>query len=398
MSGSRLLIADVHAGDGQSIDLLIADGQIAAVGPGLAAGSDVERIAGGGGLVTRSFVDGHIHLDKTLIGFDFIPHIEGASIAERIAAERHLRKTVSLPVEARGGRLIEQVVAFGTGAVRSHVDIDTEVGLKGLEAVLALKARYAHLLDIQTVAFPQSGVVTDPGTADLLDAAIGAGADLVGGLDPAGIDHDVSGHLDAIFAIAERHGVGLDIHLHDAGALGAFELRQIAERTRAIGAEGKVAVSHAFCLGALDPSDFARTAEALAMAGVAIMTTAPGPVPMPPVKPLLGAGVEVFSGSDNIRDAWSPFGNGDMLERAGIVCDRQDLRADADLDLAFGLATAAPARVLGFAAIALEPGDPADLVVLPAGSIAEAVAARPLDRMVFKRGQLVARGGRLVGA
>ena len=166
-------------------------------------------------------------------------------------------------------------------------------------------------------------------------------------MDPAGIDNDIDGHLDAIFAIASRHGVGLDIHLHDGGALGAFELRQIAARARALGLEGRLAVSHAFCLGELDDADFGRTAEALAEAGVAIMTTGPGPVPMPPVKRLKTYGVRVFCGSDNIRDAWSPFGNGDMLERAGIVCDRQNFRSDADLEEAFALTTDAPAAVLG---------------------------------------------------
>jgi cytosine deaminase len=280
-------------------------------------------------------------------------------------------------------------------ALRSHVDIDTEIGLKGLESVLSLKESHGHLVDIQTVAFPQSGVIRDAGTADLLDAAIAAGADLVGGLDPAGIDNDIDGHLDAIFGIASKHGVGLDIHLHDGEALGALELREIAARGRALGLEGRLAVSHAFCLGELDDADFGRTAEALAEAGVAIMTTGPGPVPMPPVKRLKRYGVRVFCGSDNIRDAWSPFGNGDMLERAGVVCDRQNFRSDADLEEAFALATDAPAAVLG-RPTPLQVGAKADFLILPAGSIAEAVAARPVDRAVFRNGVVVARGGRLL--
>ena len=259
------------------------------------------------------------------------------TIASRIAAERALRRTVPLSVEARGGGLIERLSAYGTTALRTHVDIDAEVRLAGLEAVLRLKQRYARLVDIQIVAFPQSGVLREPGVAALLDAAVREGADLVGGLDPAGIDGDAKAHLDIVFGVAERRGVGVDIHLHDRGALGATELRMIAERTAALGLGGKVAVSHAFCLGELEDALFAATAAALARAGVAIMTTAPGAVPMPPVKRLQAAGVNVFSGSDNIRDAWSPFGNGDLIERAGLICDRQDFRADADLELAFRL-------------------------------------------------------------
>ena len=367
------------------------------LGAGSEASDDVPRYDANGGLLCPPFVDGHLHLDKTLLGLPFIPHIQGDTIAARIEAEKRIRRQLSGTIQARGGRLIEQVVAYGTLALRSHVDIDSELGLKGLELVLSLKQSHGHLVDIQTVAFPQSGVMRDPGVADLLDAAIAAGADLVGGLDPAGIDNDIEGHLDAIFAVAGKHGVGLDIHLHDGGALGAYELRQIATRARALGLEGAVAVSHAFCLGELDEADFGHTAEALAEAGVAIMTTGPGPVPMPPVKRLKSAGVRVFCGSDNIRDAWSPFGNGDMLERAGIVCDRQNYRSDADLEEAFALATDAPAAVLG-RSNPLRAGAKADFLILSTATIAEAVATRPMDRAVFRSGVLLARGGQLLGA
>jgi cytosine/adenosine deaminase-related metal-dependent hydrolase len=338
-------------------------------------------------------VDGHIHLDKTLIGLPFQPHRAGDTVAERIAREKELRRELRYPVEERARRLIEQVVAYGTTALRTHVDIDTEIGLSSLHALLGVREATRDLIDFQIVAFPQSGVIADPGVRDLLDEAIREGADLVGGLDPAGIDKDVSGHLDAIFGVAERHGVGLDIHLHDPGPLGCFELREIAARTTAAGLIGRVAVSHAFALGDVDATEFGRTAEALARAKVAIMTNGPGPVPMPPVRRLIGAGVRVFAGSDNIRDAWSPYGNGDMLERAMLIGYRQGLLADTDLELAFDLANGAAAEVLGFADHGLRVGAAADLVAIPAGSIAEAVAAHPARTLVMKRGRIVARDG-----
>ena len=385
-----LVIAGATAPDGSAIDIAITGGLITAVSAAGTAPLAARRIEAAGKLVSPSFVEGHIHLDKTLLGLPFIPHIPGNTVALRIAAEKELRRTVSLPVEERGGRLIEQIAAFGTGSLRSHVDIDTEIGLKGLHALLTLKERYAHLVDIQIVAFPQSGVITDPGTAELLDAALEEGANLVGGLDPAGIDNDVTGHLDAIFSIAEKYGVGLDIHLHDPGPLGAFELRQIAGRTKAAGLEGKVAVSHAFALGAIDDAEFGRTAEALAGAGVAIMTNGPGPVSMPPVKRLKAAGVTVFAGSDNIRDAWSPYGNGDPLQRAMIIGYRQDFNADADVAHAFDMVTSIPARVLGLDGYGLKAGNRADLVLIPAGSVPEAVAGVPAGRTVLKHGKVVA--------
>ena len=354
-----------------------------------------ERIDGADRMILPGLVDGHIHLDKTLIGLPFIPHIPGDTVAKRIAAERELRRTVALPVTARGGALIEKIAALGTVAVRSHVDIDAEIGLKGLEQVLSLRQSHGHLVDIEIVAFPQSGIIRDPGTADLLHEAVAAGADLVGGLDPAGIDDDIEGHLDAVFAVAERHNVGVDLHLHDGGALGAFELRQIAARTIALSLQGRVAVSHAFCLGELDDAEFSRTAALLARAEVSIMTNGPGPVPMPPVRRLAEAGVRVFAGSDNIRDAWSPFGNGDLIERAGIICDRQDFRADDDLERAFALVTQASGAVLGRAE-PLAKDAPADFMLVDCGSIAETLAERPVSRAVFKAGCKVAEAGRLV--
>jgi len=386
MSAS-LILTNARLADGATASLRVVDGRIAELGAKITdSDPEAERYDAGGRLLLPGLVEGHVHLDKTLIGTPFIPHIRGETIASRIAAERAVRRTVLLPIEARGGRLIEQLSAYGTTALRTHVDIDADARLFGLEAVLRLKQRYARLVDIQIVAFPQSGILRAPGVAALLDAAVREGADLVGGLDPQGIDGDAKGHLDAVFGVAEKRGVGVDIHLHDRGALGASELQMIAERTAALGLAGKVAVSHAFCLGELDEALFAATAAALARAGVAIMTTGPGPVPMPPIKRLQAAGVNVFSGSDNIRDAWSPFGNGDLIERAGLICDRQDFRANTDLELAFGLVTENAALATGLGSSRLAKGESADFLLVEASSIAETVAARPIKREVFKRG------------
>jgi cytosine deaminase len=389
-----LVLADARLPDGTAVDIALADGRIQAVRPAGAATSSGARLDCGGALVSTSFVEGHIHLDKTLLGLPLIPHQPGASVAERIRNEKILRRGLALPVEARGGRLIEQIVAFGTGVVRSHVDIDTELGLSGLEALLRLKQSYADLIDIQIVAFPQSGILRDPGVADLLDAALGAGADLIGGLDPAGIDGDIGGHLDVVFRLAQNHGAGVDIHLHDPGPLGAFELRDIAARARAAGLGGRVAVSHAYALGAIDDMDFGRTAAALAEAGVALMTNAPGAGVMLPVLRAAAAGVTVFAGSDNIRDAWWPYGNGDMLDRARIIGYRQGFYVNDDIAHAFAMTTSLASSVLFPGENrSLAPGAPADLVLLPSPDIPTAVLDAPIARTVIKRGRIVAREG-----
>jgi cytosine deaminase len=392
---SRLTVADASLADGRRVDLGVADGAIVSVEPAGQARGDGERIELGGALVGPALVEGHIHLDKTLLGSDWQPHRPGASVSERIAIERELLREVEVPLLERATGLVRQIAAFGTGYVRSHVDIDPEIGLAGLHALLEIRERCADLIELQIVAFPQSGVLASPGTGDLLDAALSEGADLIGGLDPATIDGDVEGQLDVVFGLAERYGKGVDIHLHDPGALGTFELRCIADRAEKLGMQGNVVVSHAYSLGMVAAEDLGATAEARARGGVAIMTNAPGAVAMPPVKALRAAGVQVFAGSDNIRDAWWPYGNGDMMERAMMIGYRQGLFTDEDLSVAYELATSEAAAVLHVPSYALEPGAPANLVAYDATAVAEAVVTHRPRRLVVHGGRVIARDGQL---
>lgn len=393
-----MLIANAVLADGTTRHIDIKGGRIAALLPtdtGMPAHADVLDVAGA--LLLPPLVDGHIHLDKTQLGLPWLPNqAAGNRVADRIEAERKVRAARSVPELETGSNLVRQVVASGTLHMRSHVDVDNQLGLRNLHEVLKIRERFQDLVSIQIVAFPQSGVVRSPGTADLLDAAIAQGADLVGGLDPVGIDGDLKAHLDAIFGIAERRSVGVDIHLHDGGEDGIAQLIAIAERTVAAGLKGRVAVSHAFALGSVDTDTAARTADVIAKAGVAIMSHGPGGAAIPPLALLRQHGVAVFGGSDNIRDAWSPFGNGDMLERAMMIGYRANFRHDHELEFAFDMVTDAAARVLGIADYGIAVGGPADFVAVEAGSIAEAVASRSRRKLVIKAGKIVARDGVLV--
>jgi cytosine deaminase len=397
MSGTEdVLLRGATLLDGRLADVSLAGGRIEGVreaGPEPAGGQEVIEL--GGALLSPAFVEGHVHLDKTFLGSGWRPHRPGRELAHRIRAEKEMLREADseLPRGERAWVLLQQLAANGTGYVRSHVDIDPEVGLAGLHMLLALRERARGLVNLQIVAFPQSGILACPGTAELLDAALHEGADVVGGLDPVGIDADVEGQLDVVFGLAERHGKPIDIHLHDRGLEGTRQLRRIAERSEQSGLQGRVAVSHAYALGMVDGEELAATAEALARGGVAIMTNAPGGTPMPPVLRLHEAGVTVFAGSDNIRDAWWPYGNGDMLERASIIGYRQRLYTDDELRLAFDLATAHGARVLGVDGYGLEPGDRADLVAIDARNVQEAVVAHPPRRLVVHDGRVGATPG-----
>jgi cytosine deaminase len=380
-------LTNVRLSNGSSVDIEVANGRFGSIG---AAPAGATTVDGRGRLCLPALVEGHVHLDKTLLGCPWYSFAGGKTVPDRIREEKLVRRRLEVPVEERGALLVEREIAAGAGYLRTHVDVDADWRLGNLEAVLEIRDRYRDAIDIEIVAFPQSGILSSPGTDDLLDAAMSSGADLIGGLDPASIDGDPVKHLDIVFGIADRHGKAVDIHLHEAGPLGLFTLGLIAERTKSLGLERRVTVSHAYCLADASDAELGRTAAQLADAGISILSSAPE-ARMPPVKKLRAAGVTVFLGSDNVRDAWSPFGNGDMLERAAIAARQQVLVEDEELALAFELVTTAAAVATGKADYGIAPGRPADFLLIDAGNLAEAVAAHPPARETYKRGRRVGR-------
>lgn len=390
-----LFLRNVRPLGGAATDLLLRDGGIAS---GPAEGAEV--LDGRGRLLLPGLVEAHAHLDKTLLGMPWYRNQVGTRLQDKIDNERAERRRLPIPPERQSTRQVMLAVGHGTTHIRSHVDVDTECGLDGIEGVMATRDRLRHLCTIQIVAFPQSGLLVRPGTVELLDAALRMGADVVGGLDPCAIDRDPKGHLDAVFRLADRHGKPLDIHLHEPGELGLFSMELIVERTRALGLSGRVVVSHAFCLGHPDSALVDPMLEALAKAEIAVMTTGAPSRPVPSVKRLAAAGVVLCAGSDGVRDTWGPYGNADMLERATILGLRNNLRREDELALALDAVTTGGARALGLEGYGLRPGDAADLVLVDAETVGEAVGQHPGRRTTIKAGRVVAEDGRVrnVGA
>lgn len=372
--------------DGTRGDLAVCAGRFVAIGPALAVGEGAEKFDLDGRLVLPGFVDGHIHLDKSFFGEPWQPHRPVGSLRERLAAEKAMLAEVR-PVGLRADALIGQAASFGTVAMRSHVDVDATTGLSHLHAVMEVREKWRDRMHIELVAFPQAGILSSPGTADILESAIREGAEVVGGIDPEGMDGDSEGHLRVVFGIAERHGARIDIHLHEAGMPGIAQLHRIAARTQALGLGGRVTVSHAYALGDVTEEVLGGIARALANAGVAIMTNAPGDRAFPPIRRLREYGVRVFAGNDNIRDAWWPYGNGDMLQRAMLIGYRSGFYTDEDLHLALAMATTEASAGLGLDGHGLKVGAQASFVALRSPNAAAAVAAPPSERIVVHRGQ-----------
>lgn len=390
---ASLLLRNIRPYAGAPTDMLIENGKITKIAPNLTVPPGITLEDGRGEIVLPGLVEAHTHLDKSLWGQPWYVNEVGPKLLDKIDNERMNKRRLDIDPARQSARQSIQSSLMGSTHIRSHVDVDTEHGLWGIEGVMRTRDEYRDIVDIELVAFPQSGLLRRPGTLELMDEALRLGAEIVGGLDPCTIDRDPKGHLDAIFELCQRHGKPLDIHLHEPGEVGAFSLDLIIERTRSLGMNGKVTVSHAFCLGTPDPALIDPLIAQLAELDIAIMTTAPASRPAPPVKKLLAAGIRVCSGSDGIRDTWGPYGNADMLERAMFVGLRNNFRRDDELRLALDVCTTEGAKVMEIDGYGLSEGCAADLIVLPGETVAEAIVTRSPKRRVIKHGRIVARDG-----
>ncbi|SDE51434.1 amidohydrolase family protein [Ruegeria marina] len=391
-----LLIKNVRILDDDPADILIQAGTISKIAAQLdAPGVPVED--GTGLIALPGLVDAHTHLDKSLLGWPWYKNdVGGANLMAMIENEREMKRRLGLDPHVQSMRHALKTVAYGATLIRSHVDIDTQGGLRALEGVMQTAEALADVVEIETVAFPQSGLTIREGTAELMDQALAMGADLVGGLDPCGVDRDPKGHLDIIFGLAEKHGKGIDIHLHEFGELGLFSMDMILERAQALDMKGMLTISHAFCLGMPDFPRVEAMLERLASLDVSIMTTAPASAPAPMVKRLDAHGIRIGAGNDGIQDTWGPYGNGDMLERAKFVGLRNNLRMDTEVKRALDICAGGGAEAMGKQRRELATGAPGDLVLVEGEAVVQAVVTHAPRKLVVKGGRVTARDGQTV--
>ncbi|MFD4169009.1 amidohydrolase family protein [Streptomyces albidoflavus] len=375
-------------------DLVAVDGLLTS-GP---APHGAEVVDCGGRIALPTLVDAHIHPDKTAWGEPWVSRNPAGSIAEYTEEDVKLYHALRTPLKERAERLMGHAVTRGTRAMRAHADVAPAFDLAGVEGVGSARRSLRHALDVEIVAFPQHGVIRTPGTRELLEEAARTRAvDRIGGIDPIGFDEALDEQLDVVFGIADRHGVGVDIHLHERAATGLKSLRAIIARTRSLSLQGKVTVSHVFCVPGLPERELDQLASELADAGISLTTVAPSSDLVLPIDRLREHGVEVGLGSDGVRDSWSPFGNADMLHRAHLLAWVRDARLDEELEAAFRAGADGGARLLGLPEADLGPGSPADFLLVPGECLPQILVDLPQRDLVVRAGRVVARDGELTG-
>lgn len=393
---NSLLLKQVRPMGGATVDLRVHNGHIAEIAPSIAvADSTIPVIDGQNQLLLPGLVNAHAHVDKNLFGRGWHRNeLENTTIRDLVDNERRIRLGEGISAQTQSAREVELAVAAGVTHIRTHVDIDTDAGLAHFEGVQATREAYRYAVTMQTVAFPQSGMLIRPGTVELLEEALKLGAECIGGLDPSTVDRNPVQHLDTIFGLADRYGVEVDIHLHEPGTLGAFAVELIAERTKALGMQGKVTISHVFCLGMIDDDYLTRLIDLLLEQKIAIMSLGSGRAEFPPLQRLYEAGVRLCTGTDGVRDTWGPYNGVDLLERVKLLGYRSGFRRDADLEMLLDVATRGGADVMGEQAYGLTVGSQADFVVVAAETPVAAIITQPPRSYVVKRGRVVAAEGK----
>ena len=375
---------------GDPVDIAMADGVITAITPAGTAPIGVREFDGRGLLALPGLVNAHAHLDKSWWGLPWQSYGGEGSTEGRIRHERAERDRLGIPSLERSAYVLRELVRHGTTAIRTHVDVDAELGLRGIDAVDEAAAAYQGALDVRIVAFPQDGILRRPGVLDLLrEAATRPSVEWIGGLDPATIDRDPVGQIDAIAELAADTGAGIDIHLHDPAELGAFQIELLVDRAARLGLAGRVNVAHGFAVAQLDPARRRDLLAAMAEVGVTMTTVAPLRVPQLPLAELDAAGVRFAFGTDGIRDLWSPYGTGDTLGIAWQYARAAGLARDEDLLRVVRLATSAGAWAVGREVHDLVEGARADIVLVEAENPLDALVRVPERMLVVAGGSVL---------
>ncbi|WP_063684545.1 amidohydrolase family protein [Bradyrhizobium stylosanthis] len=376
------------------VDIGVTGGRIAAIAPSLACeGVEIDL---GGHLALPGFVDTHIHLDKACL-LGRCGHNHG-SVSEAIRAVAGMKKDFTVEdVYARGARVLERAIVNGTTRMRTHVEIDPRIGLRGFEAVKALKRDHAWAIDLELCVFPQEGLTNDPGAEELLIQALRDGGEAIGGCPY--MDTDPNAHLERIFDLAQEFDIDVDLHLDFDLDPSWWHLDEVCRQTERRNYGGRVAIGHATKLSALPPERMKAATAQLARSGVAVTVlpatdlylmgreaTHNAPRGLTLAHKLAGDGVLCSVATNNVLNPFTPFGDASLLRMANFYANVAHASV-SDFDTCLDLVTELPARLMNLDDYGIKVGNPADLIVLDIKDSRFAIAELPDVMMGFKGGR-----------
>jgi cytosine/creatinine deaminase len=392
-----LLIRRARLRSGQTCDIGIAGGRIAAIA-GRIDGDAVTEIEAGERLVTESFVNPHLHLCKVwtaaMIDDAAMQAYHGEGMAHAASAI-DLAARVKVEYDAsritpNARRAVALAALHGNLHIRAFADVDGKARLEGVKALLDVREEFKGIVDVQVVAFAQDGIVREPGAAALMRGAMGLGADVVGGIpwiEPSAAD--VAEHVKTCFDLAVEFDKDVSMLLDDIGDPRSRTLEAMARAALARGWQGRALAHHCRAM-ALYPADYVRALAALLREARVPVVSDPHTGPLHArVRELLDEGVTVCLGQDDISDAYYPFGRNNMLEVAFLAAHLLWMTTRTDMERLYDMVTVDAARAMNLSDFGLAAGKPANLVVLDAPDVLEALRGHTPPAHVISHGQLV---------
>lgn len=355
-------------------------------------------IEGNGRVVIPGLVESHIHLDKALIA-DRLPNKSG-TLQEALSVTAQLKSTFTKEdVAERAEKALQMIIKRGTTHIRTHAEFDPLGGFHGFETIMELKEKYKDFVDMQVVAFPQEGIIKAPGTEEMMYRAMEMGADVVGGIPYN--DTDAKDHLDIVFKIAKEFDKDIDLHQDFKDDAEGQTIEMVCRKVIEEGYVGRLSVGHLTSLGALPDEKLNPIIELMAEAQINVMS-----LPMTdlhlggrhdefnvrravtPIRKLRDGGVNVVLATNNIRNPFTPYGNGDLMQVAMLAVPVAHLGGADDLPTVLPMITTGPAKALKLADYGIAEGNDATLVLLDSVRYQEAVIDIPDRLLVIKSGKV----------
>src|SRR5712691_11840509 len=377
----------------EPVDIGVENGRIVAIERALAADATTYDV--GGGIVCAGLIETHIHLDKSRI-IDRCPPEEGREVSP-VKSIAPLKCTFTVEdVHARAARTLEECIRHGATRMRTQVEVDPAIGMRGFEAVSALTAEYKWAIDIEMCVFPQEGLTNYPGTDELLVEGLKRGAKAVGGAPRYDTDHP--GQIRRIFELAREFDVDIDIHLDVGPTPEAMDIHLVCELTEKHKRGGRVVVGHMAKLSPMPPDGVKALARRMADVGVAVTVLPATDLYLmgrdqdhnvrrgvADANLLVAHGVNCSLSSNNVLNPATPYGDCSLIRMANLYANVLQIARPAQLRECFAMLTERSARLLNLKDYGLTVGNPADIVVVDAESPEQAVAEIRQPLAVSKR-------------